>query len=242
MKPSRLLSRSRRPDGPREPGSRRGTWKAVARALQPQPVQLKQPDRPFFTAVRELLDQRPGVTFGALADAAGEQTSGLLVLLLTLPSLVPGLNLGTAPVGGLGIMALGFQMVRGRTQPWLPERVRRQPVHPGKMKAALARIEGYLARFGQPGRPHRTLSPRWMGLLVAWAGFLLFLPVPLPFGNQFPALTLLILGAALLEERPLWSWIGAAVCLANTLYFALSFHLIIRECARFAHALGHWLD
>ena len=109
------------------------------------------------------------------------------------------------------------------------------------MKSALAKLEGYLNRFGGKRAERRALNHRWMGLVVAWAGFLLFLPVPLPFGNQFPAITLILLGAALLEEQPFWGWLGTLACLANTIYFAVFFNLITRECLRMLHVLNHWL-
>ncbi len=218
-------------------------WVAFKRALPPlELIQVKEKQRPFFTALHDLLDQESEITLGGLVDSAGEQTCGLLVLLMALPSLVPGFNLGAAPVGGLGIMATGLQMAWGTTLPWIPDRIRRQPIHKGRMKGALAKLEGYLTRFGGKRENRRALSYRWMGLVVTWAGFLLFLPVPLPFGNQLPAITLIVLGAALLEERPFWGWLGTLICLANTIYFAVFFNLIARECLRVIHALNHWLS
>ena len=74
-----------------------------------------------------------------------------------------------------------------------------------------------------------------MGAIIAWTGFLLALPVPLPFGNQLPAAILCLLGAALLEERPAWAWIGVTASLGNTLYFAFSFDLIFRASMRAFH-------
>jgi hypothetical protein len=219
-----------------------GLWLHLREALpRLDPVRIRTPEQPFFSALHGLLNQDSEVSLGGLVDSAGEQTYGLLVLLLALPSLVPGISLGTAPIGGLGIMVAGVQMLRGIRRPWIPERIRRQPIHKGRMKQALARLENYLDRFGGKREERRALDHRWMGLVVAWSGFLLFLPVPLPFGNQFPAVILIALGAALLEERPLWGWLGALACLANTLYFALSFNLITRECLRMLRMLNHWL-
>ncbi len=218
-------------------------WKALKRPLpQLNLIQIKPPQRPFFTALHELLDQESETTLGGLVDSASEQTYGLLVLLMALPGLVPGVSLGAAPVGGMGIMITGIQMIWGITQPWIPDRIRRQPIHKGRMKSTLAKLEGQLDRFGGKRKERRTLNHRWMGLVVAWTGFLLFLPVPLPFGNQLPAITLVALGAALLEEHPFWGWLGTLACLANTIYFAVSFNLITRECLRMLHALNHWFS
>jgi hypothetical protein len=179
------------------------------------------------------------ITLGELLDAAGEQTYGLLVLLLSLPNLIPGLNVGLAPVGGAGLMALGVQLAWGKPHPWVPKRIQAQPIHKGRIKDALAKLEAQLNRFRWKGAQRRPLSHRWMGAIIAWTGFLLALPVPLPFGNQLPAAILCLLGAALLEERPAWAWIGAAASLGNTLYFAFSFDLIVRATTKTFHFLVH---
>jgi hypothetical protein len=195
--------------------------------------------KPFFETLYALLDAEGAVSLGELLDAAGEQTYGLLVLLLSLPSLIPGLNLGMAPVGGLGILALGLQLAWGVPHPWVPARVQAQPIHKGHIKKALARLEVHLDRLRWPGSVQRPLAPRWVGLVTAWTGFLLAIPVPLPFGNVLPAAILCLLGAALLEERPLWAWAATAAAFANTLYFASSFGLIARATVRVFHAIMH---
>jgi hypothetical protein len=189
--------------------------------------------KPFFATLHTLLDAEGEITLGELLDAAGEQTYGLLVLLLALPNLIPGLNLGLAPVGGIGLIALGVQLAWGKPHPWVPRRIQAQPIHKGRIKDALARFELQLRRFRWRGAEQRPLSPRWMGSAIAWTGFLL----PLPFGNQLPAAILCLLGAALLEERPAWAWIGALAALSNTLYFALSFDLIYRYAQKTFHML-----
>ena len=191
--------------------------------------------KPFFETLHALLDAEGEITLGELLDAAGEQTYGFLVLLLSLPNLIPGLNVGLAPVGGVGLMALGVQLAWGKPHPWVPKRVQAQPIHKGRIKEALARFEHQIRKFRWRGAERRPLSHRWMGGVIAWTGFLLALPVPLPFGNQLPAAILSLLGAALLEERPAWAWIGALAALANTLYFAFSFDLVFRACAKVFH-------
>ena len=184
-----------------------------------------------------MLDSQEQVTLGRVLEAAGEQTYGLLVLLLSLPSLVPGLNVGAAPVGGLGILALGCQMALGVPSPWVPERVKAQELHQGKIKDALARVESALDRLRLRDARRRPLNQGWMGLLIAWTGFLLAIPVPLPFGNILPAAVLVLLGAALLEERPSWGWMGAAGSVAITIYFGLSFDMIVKASLKAFHAL-----
>jgi hypothetical protein len=193
--------------------------------------------KPFFETLHTLLDAEGEITLGELLDAAGEQTYGLLVLLLSLPNLIPGLNVGLAPVGGAGLIALGVQLAWGTPHPWVPERLQAQPIHKGRIKGAIAKLEAQLNRFRWGLAEKRPLSRRWIGACIAWTGFLLAIPVPLPFGNQLPAAILCLLGAALVEERPAWAWIGATAALGNTLYFAFSFDLILRAFTKAFHAL-----
>ena len=193
--------------------------------------------KPFFQTLHALLSAEGEITLGELLEAAGEQTYGFLVLLLALPNLVPGLNLGLAPVGGIGLIGLGAQLAWGTPHPWVPARIQAQAIHKGHIKNALARLEVQLNRFRWSRAEQRPLSHRWVGLCIAWTGFLLATPVPLPFGNQLPAAILCLLGAALLEERPTWAWIGAAAMVGNTVYFASSFSLITKAYLKALHAL-----
>ena len=188
--------------------------------------------RPFFGVLHDLLDRDGEVTLGLVAKVAAEQTWGLLVLILALPSLVPGVNVGTAPVGGLGIMALGAQMAVGQARPWMPRKVAAQALHKGRVKDALAKVEGMLDRLRRGTGKRRALNLRWTGALVFWIGFLLFLPVPLPFANLLPAAVLCMVGAALLEERPAWGWLGALGAVGTTIYFAISFDLVVGGTVR----------
>ena len=191
--------------------------------------------KPFFEALHALLDAEGEISLGELLDANGEQTYGLLVLLLSLPNLIPGLNLGLAPIGGIGIIGLGIQLAWGKPHPWVPARVQTQPIHKGRIKDALAKLETQLDRLRWPMAEQRPLNRRWVGACMAWTGFLLALPVPIPFGNQLPAAILCLLGAALLEEQTVWAWLGAAATVANTIYFASSFGLVLRACTKVFH-------
>ncbi len=193
-------------------------------------------DRSFFEKLHARLDAEAGLTLGAFIEEAGDQTFGLLVLLLALPSLIPAVNVPLALFGGLALIGLGLQMAVGSGKPSLPLRLKNQNLHKGKIKEALAAFERQLDRL--PSGPRRTLNLRWMGLWVAWTGFLLFIPVwPLPFANILPAAALCLLGAALMEERPLWGWLGILGSLGVTAYFGYSFDAVLKSL----HRLFDWL-
>lgn len=201
-------------------------------------IHARRPRQPFFTTLRQLMEEGQDLTLGTLVARAGEQTYGLLILLLALPSLIPGLNLGAAPLGGSAIAALGLQMMRGISSPSIPPKVRDLPIHKGRVKEALAKVERLLLRFSKR-KARRELNRKWMGFAVLLQGVLLALPVPLAFGNIAPAFALCLLGAALMEEQSVWAWIAGACSLAVSLYFALSFNLVIMACVGTWHMLTH---
>ena len=198
--------------------------------------------RPFFTQVYFFLNQDRPVTYGELVSVAKEQAYGLLILLLSIPSLVPAVNLGAAPIGGLITMWIGIQMTFGRRIPKLPKRISQHKIHKIRLGGALMKIEEYLDRFGNRGKARRPLDIRWVGIMVAWVSFLLLIPVPLPFANFIPAAILVLFSAALLEERSGWSWAAVFATVLNTIYFGLFVGLIVKECIKIFIMIWRWVS
>jgi hypothetical protein len=88
-------------------------------------------------------------------------------------------------------------------------------------------------------KPHRLsvfhdsmVFQRCCGALIAIAGLLLLLPVPIPFSNFFPAWTVLLLSASTLARDGLFFLAGAGMFLISVAYFVLlpigGFHLVTR--------------
>jgi hypothetical protein len=59
-----------------------------------------------------------------------------------------------------------------------------------------------------------------IGLALIVHGFLLALPLPIPFSNFFPALVLVLLTLGLLEEDILMVVLGSIAAVCNAVYFA----------------------
>lgn len=179
-----------------------------------------------------MLEQEGDITLREVMDAAGEQTYGLLILLSGLTSFIPGVSIA----GGLVALVLGVQLAWGTPHPWLPDRLARVALHRGRAQQVLAKFEGWLLKLGQGGRPGRPLARGVMGLVIAWTAFLLALPVPpiVPMGNALPAAAICLQGAALLEERPAWAWLGVLGMVATTVYLGLSFQVILHYLLKLA--------
>lgn len=186
-------------------------------------VERQGEERPFFGFLHELLDRHPHLTLGRLLDEAGEQVWGLTVLFLALLTFIPGV----ANVLSLATLVVGLQMMWGAPHPWLPAVVQGQEIHRGRTKELLAAIERRLGWLLQQRSARRRPSLRFAGFLVAWTALLAALPLILPFANVLPAVALILLGVALLEEWPLLAWIGAAGSLGITVYFAFSIQQLV---------------
>ena len=128
----------------------------------------------------------------------------LLLILLSLPFCTPIPLPGLSSLFGSIIALIGLRLSL-RQEPWLPRRVLNTEVSSSKMTTLL------LASRKLAQAMERLLKPRLSALLdwtvlhhfyggmILCCGILLLLPLPFPFTNMFPALTVILLSAALLE-------------------------------------------
>src|SRR3954452_19747045 len=81
---------------------------------------------PISRIVAEVAERVPSerISLGDMALACGDRAFGLLILLLLLPSLLPGM----ASVFGTPVLILGIQMGLGLRQPKLPGFIARQSI------------------------------------------------------------------------------------------------------------------
>lgn len=198
---------------------------------------MPPPQEPLFLALQHLLEEDGSVSIGELLDRAGEQTYGFAILLLGLLTFIPAV----ANVVNLATIALGYQLFQRQPHPWIPERLQRYEMHRGRIKGLLAQVERYLRLLGSRHTPRRRMEGRGLGLLVAWTGFLAALPVILPAANILPAIGIVLIGVALLEEWPFLAWLGGAFSFITTLYFAVSFQQILHWGLKAFQAFKGWV-
>ncbi len=153
----------------------------------------------------------------------------LLLMLLALPFCTPIPLPGVSLPFGLVVALIGFRLAL-RQQPWLPARLLAVEVpstfFPQFLGATRRLVRGM----------EWLLRPRWMflvetrilhhlyGATILVCGVLLLLPIPLPFSNGLPALTVVLLAAALLERDGYFVLAGMALFVVTLAYFgALAF-------------------
>ncbi|MEY2731061.1 MAG: hypothetical protein RL584_2187 [Pseudomonadota bacterium] len=138
---------------------------------------------------------RGEVTLGWLTRQGGSVFPGWLIVLAAAPSLLPIPGVGN--ITGCALLALAVSIWRGHHPLELPARVqawRLSPASAGRLLRTLARLHESAARYLKPRAPSwvGTRAWTWTAWPVAAMGVVIFLPIPL--GNVFGAVALVVLG------------------------------------------------
>ncbi len=160
------------------------------------------------------------VTLGWLLDGLGDRSFGVGLLVLALLGLLPGVS----AVAGVVLMAPAFQMVLARPVPVLPRRVAARRFEAERLARVVRRVVPAL-RFLE-----RFIRPRWAtpfeatkrvvgGVVLLLAASLL---APVPLSNIPPALAIVLIAFAYLEEDGLLLGIALAAALAMLAVAALA--------------------
>lgn len=166
----------------------------------------------------------------------------LLVLLLALPFITPIPLPGLSTPFGLAILLIAARLSLGQ-KPWLSMKLQRKELPAGflrKLFAVAERVLRFLEKFLRPRLTFVTDTPllaQLHAVLMLVAALALLLPLPIPFTNSFPAWTILLLAAGLLERDGLFILAGYVVFAAGVLYFVF----LGEATATLLHELVQWL-
>ena len=194
---------------------------------------LKRPGagepRPRFSGeLHDLARQfanRPASLSEILAATEGRGFN-LLLVLIALPFLTPIPLPGVSTAFGCVVLFIGGQLALGQ-RPWLPEQIlrRRLPARfIARVMSAASRTVRLLELLLRPRLDF--LHGHWVyrriaGTLILLSGALLLLPLPIPFTNTLPALTVVLLAAGAMERDGLFFLAGCAVFTVTLTYFSL---------------------
>ena len=174
---------------------------------------------PISRIVTEVAAQFPGarITLGEMAEAFGDRAFGLLILLLCLPSLLPGM----ASVFGIPMLILGVQMGMGRRVPKLPRFIARQSIKredllrlSGASSSWITKIERYVKP--RPGFFTGPIGDRLVGWLTVYCAIMLILPGP--GTNGPPAFGNIIMALGVVESDNRVIGIGATLTLLGCIF------------------------
>lgn len=189
---------------------------------------------PTSTVLQNLLLYAPDetVTLGWLMRHLRRRSFGIILLVLGLLACLPGVS----GVAGVLIAIPAYQMIVARSGPVFPRAFASRAFKKQRLAAILVRavpVLRFLERFIRPRwqTPFETTT-RVVGGAVLLVGALLFVPVPL--SNVPPALTIVLLAFAYLEED--------GVLLCATLLIILVLLLVAAGIAWQAASLAGWVN
>ena len=180
-----------------------------------QPLSRHQDDvsQNLGRLLRRLADDggEEGLTLHQIRDRLDERAYGLLILILSIPCLVPGLY-GVPQAVGVIIILVAAQLLIGREEPWLPRRVLNLRAR-GRWLAAMADFaETRLGWIDRLSRPRLLVFATGAGERMAAAFMILAtLTIVLPFTNTIPSIALALLSVGLIQRDGLFVLGGAAV-------------------------------
>lgn len=182
-------------------------------ASSPSKVQQDDVSHNVTRLLRRLADDGgdAGLTLHEIRDRLDERAYGLLILLLSIPCLVPGLY-GVPQVVGLMVILLAGQMLVGREEPWLPRWFLNLRCKGSWLKAMADFAETKLGWIDRLSRPRlRRFADGPGEKLAAVFMILATVTIVMPLTNTIPSIALALLSVGLIQRDGLFVLAGCAV-------------------------------
>ena len=166
---------------------------------EPPPVRRLSQD------LRAILREADGraMTVAELESILQGRGFAMFILLLSAPFIVPAPGL-SVPFG-IALMLLGLRIAIGQ-KALLPAFLLRRRLTYKTLERVISPLAKIAERFEKHIRPrmHYLQDHPWavnlIGVGIVSGGFLLSLPLPIPFSNGFPAVSIMLLAAGLMER------------------------------------------
>ncbi len=173
-----------------------------------------------------------GVTVGEIMEILADRGVAMVLIVSTFPFLIPVPTMGLSAPAGAAVALFGLMLAIGM-RPRLPGFLARRQIS----NAVLERVVNVATRWVT--RVETLLRPRlkfmlWpginivIGLALAVCGFLMALPLPIPFTNAIPAVVILVLLVGILERDGLVILLGLAMSLVLVVAFGVLAYLLVR--------------
>ena len=177
------------------------------------------PVRRLSQDLRAILREANGraMTVAELEEILQGRGFAMFILLLSAPFIVPAPGL-SVPFG-IALMLLGLRIAIGR-KALLPAFILRRTLSYRTLARIVTPLAGVAERFEKRIRPrmHFLQTHPWavnlIGVGIVSGGFILSLPLPIPFSNTLPAVSIMLLAAGLMERDGLlvlWGYIMGAL-------------------------------
>jgi hypothetical protein len=170
------------------------------------------------------------ITLGDLVACTGERGFGLMMVILGLPMMIPILPPGSSTIVGPIYAIFAVQMMRGARCPWVPQRLRDHVLSATAVRMLRERGIPLIRAAERWSRPRgiwfaERLVLRMVGAMVLMMGLILL--GPFPFLNTPPAISVILMGIALLNNDILFLLAGFLVGGVSIGILGLSVELIV---------------
>ena len=164
---------------------------------------------------------RDGLTLREIRDYLDERGFGLLILILSIPCLVPALY-GVPQVLGIPLLLLAGQLLIGRKEPWLPSAVLERRVPASWLKRMADFADRRLRWTESLSRARLRLFADGPAEQVAAAFMILAIcAIVLPLTNTVPSTALALMAAGLIQRDGLFVLAGMGIAAGWVLFLAL---------------------
>ncbi|NKC29841.1 exopolysaccharide biosynthesis protein [Falsiroseomonas selenitidurans] len=153
------------------------------------------------------------ISLGELMVALGARGYGVLIVLFSLPNLLPIYIPGLSPIFGVPLLIICAQLAQGMATPRLPQFLTRRSMKRSDLQMIALRALPWLQRVERFVRPRPSFltsrrAERVIGAYGVWLAAIVI--VPFPFTNGPPSLACLIMAIGLMEEDSRTIAAGAA--------------------------------
>ncbi len=198
--------------------------------LQPAIGQPEPPPRRLSEDLHDLLRETRGhaITIGELEQILKGRGFALFLLLFSLPFAFPIPVPGLSVPFGIVITILGSRIMLGM-KPSLPGFIMRRELSPGLLEKTVGFGLKLSRLMEKVVRPRMNFLQRWpgminlIGLAITSNGLLLSLPLPIPFSNSIPAISVILLTAGLMERDGLLVLLGHVLHIVAWVYVFFTF-------------------
>jgi len=174
------------------------------------------PQAPLSEVIDSILrDTNEGsITLGDLVACTGERGFGVMMVILGLPMLIPILPPGSSTIVGPIYAISAVQMLRGAQSPWVPRGLRDRVLSATAVRILRQRGVPLIRAAERWSRPRgiwfaERLVVRLVGGMLLLMGLILLGPFPLL--NTPPAISVMLMGIALLNDDILFLLAGILV-------------------------------
>lgn len=162
------------------------------------------------------------ITLGEMVTAFGERAFGVLLILFSLPNLVPIPGFGSAV--GVPLLFVALQLALGRPRPWLPRWLEERSIDRETLAKVVDRCEPRMRKIECVLKPRHTfLFSPFMDRVIGWFAVLcaISIIIPLPGTNFPPAIAVILISLAVTEEDGIYLGLGFVIGVAGLTYTTL---------------------